>query len=66
MARNLPQTGTKTTFGQSTNTSINLDTSGFLLTLFVVGKNFSLKYSETLTLHDYQWKYFEILHNLKG
>ena len=63
LARSLPQRKTKPIFGQSTKTSINLDTSGFLWTLFMVGKKrfwWNIPYlSSCMIINE---KYFEILH----
>ena len=39
MARKTDEKDTKPVFGQSTKTSINLDSFGYLITLFIVGKN---------------------------
>ena len=39
MARKSTAKNTKPVFGQHTKTSINLDSLGYLITLFIVGKN---------------------------
>ena len=43
MARKSSEKHTKPVFGQSTKTSINLDSLGYLITLFIVGKTISLQ-----------------------
>ena len=43
MARKSSEKHTKPVFGQSTKTSINLDSLGYLITLFIVGKTISFQ-----------------------
>ena len=65
LARKSTAKNTKPVFGQHTKTSINLDSLGYLITLFIVGKNLTSSQNNLFYryLHRFISSYLTISHN---